>query len=112
MLINIVIVAILVWLIQQHKKLKYDYQVLIKLVTCHTKDIAGICSAAFEPDAMSADDAKAISESCIHSRCIAIGYTILCANNNNTRRCFDLGTVISHFVPTSLLVLNGREMIT
>ena len=48
--ITIVIVGLLVWLLQELRKLKRDYLVLSNDVARNNKDIAGLCSAAVSVD--------------------------------------------------------------
>ena len=49
-IIVIVIVGALVWLVQEHKRLRQDYENLIKSVERNSQDIAGLCSAAVTVD--------------------------------------------------------------
>ena len=55
-IITIVIVGVLVWLVQEHKKLRQDYTILSDFVERNNRDIAGLCSAAVSVDGKLSDN--------------------------------------------------------
>ena len=59
-IIVIVLVGGLVWLVQEHKRLRQDYNYLLNSVERNSQDIAGLCSAAVTVDTtLSAVDKQA-----------------------------------------------------
>lgn len=44
------VVAVLAWLLREHKKLKQDYRLLADQLQHHKEDVAGLCAAAVVVD--------------------------------------------------------------
>lgn len=56
--ITIAIVGMLVWLLQEHKKLKQEFLALSGNVERNNRDIAGLCSAAVSVDTQMIDNSE------------------------------------------------------
>ncbi len=48
--VTLVIIAVIVWLVFEYKKLKQEYQTLSEYIQRNSTDIAGLCSAAVSVD--------------------------------------------------------------
>ncbi|MGZ5531550.1 MAG: DUF2802 domain-containing protein [Methylomonas sp.] len=46
----ILVVAVLVWLLREHKKLKHNYRLLAEQLQRNKEDVAGLCAAAVVVD--------------------------------------------------------------
>ena len=57
-IITLLLVAVLVWLVIEFKRLKQDFMVLREDVERNNKDIAGLCSAAVSVDSKLTDNNK------------------------------------------------------
>ena len=61
-IITLLLVAVIVWLALEFKKLKQDFVILDEDVERNNKDIAGLCSAAISVDSKLVDNNKQLDD--------------------------------------------------